>query len=82
MKAAVEKLTIRVEVLSNDLHQLTLQVGDIADRLGGLRDEMNARFVEVDARFERLTNEMNHRFTGLEQTQAAILSAVMRLLPR
>ena len=66
----VELLTIRVEVLSNDMHRLTHQVGDIAEDLVAFRDEMNV-----------FRDEMNRRFTGLEQTQAAILSAVMRLLP-
>ncbi|MDP1823871.1 MAG: hypothetical protein Q8L48_11525 [Archangium sp.] len=78
----VEELTIRVEVLSTDVHRLIHQVADIAEDLDKLRDEVNTRFDEVNARFETLTGQMNARFTGLEQTQLAILSAVMKLSPQ
>jgi len=75
VKLELEKLSIRVEVLSTDVHRLSHQVGDLAEDLEGLRDEMNSRF-------DALTSDVSKRFTSLEQTQAAILSAVMRLTPR
>lgn len=93
VKEGLERLTIRVEVLTSDVHRLSQQVGDLAEDLVDLReqmhsrfDEVDARFFAVDARFDVLTNEVNGRFTSLEKTisdgNAAIISALMRLLPR
>jgi tetrahydromethanopterin S-methyltransferase subunit G len=93
VKEGLERLTIRVEVLTSDLHRLSQQVGDLAEDVVELReamharfDEVDARFFGVDARFDVLTNEVNGRFTSLEKTitdgHAAIISVLMKLLPR
>ena len=75
VKEGLERLTIRVEVLTSDVHRLSQQVGDLAEDLVDLREEVNSRFDRVDGRFD-----------GLEKTisegHAAIISVVMKLLPR
>ena len=86
VKEGLERLTIRVEVLTSDVHRLSQQVGDLAEDLVDLREEVNSRFDRVDARFDSLTAEVNGRFGALEKTisegHAAIISVVMKLLPR
>lgn len=64
LTAQMQLLTIRVEVLANDLHQLRLQVADIAEELVSLRREMNAGFVAMSKK--------------IDEGNAALLAAIMR----
>lgn len=82
-----ERLTIRVEVLTNDVHRLTLTVADIAEDLASFRAETNARFESMEARLSKKIDENNARVDGLEERlskkiedgQTAILSAIVAL---
>lgn len=90
VRVGLERLTIRVEVLTQDVHDLTLHVADVAEDLTELRTEMNARFEalsgEMNSRFEQMTSEVNSRFDALGKVvadgHAALLSAVLALGPR
>lgn len=74
VKQGLERLTIRVEVLTNDVHTLTNRVADIAEDLLALRTEMNERFRAIDVRFDRLEKT-------IADGHAALLSAILRLSP-
>jgi predicted nuclease with TOPRIM domain len=50
VKKTLETLTIRVEVLANDLHRLTLSVGDLAERM----DKLEVRMDRLEVRMDRL----------------------------
>ena len=68
LTAQMQLLTIRVEVLANDLHQLRLQVADIAEDLVSLRAEFRR---ELNAGFAAMSKK-------IEEGNAALLAAIMR----
>lgn len=72
---SMERLTIRVEVLTHDVHQLTNQVGDIAEDLASLRAETETRFDQVDASVAALTKTV-------QDGHAAIISVLQQLIAR
>lgn len=64
--ATVERLTVRVEVISHDTTKLLREVAD-------LRDEMNQRFEDMETRFDGLEARVEGR---LAETRDAILKEV------
>lgn len=85
----LQVLTIRVEVLSVDMHRLTNQVADIAEDLTELRadvNELRADVNELRAEVKELRADMNAGFSTLSKSIAdlhnVVLSAVMQLAPR
>ena len=81
-----QRLTIRVEVLSMDVHRLAQAVGDIAEDLAEMRADVSELRTEMNSRFEQLTGEMNSRFETMGKViadgHAALLSAVLSIGPR
>lgn len=65
MKVEEEKLSIRVEVLTDAVTSLTRDVAD-------LRQETNERFLTVDERFDRLEKLVM-------DGNAALMSAILKL---
>lgn len=69
VKKTLETLTIRVEVLTSDLHRLTQNVGDLAE--------------SVDRRFDALETMVRDGHAELRRAiddgQAALMSAVLSL---
>ncbi len=65
MKVEEEKLSIRVEVLTDAVTSLTRDVAD-------LREETNERFLTVDERFDRLEKLVM-------DGNAALMSAILKL---
>ena len=68
VKAELQKLIIRVEVLSVDLHKLTLAVGDLGERMDGL-----------ESRMDRLENRMDRLEKTVIDGNAALMSAILSL---
>jgi hypothetical protein len=65
VRTELQKLIIRVEVLTQDLHRLTIQVGDLAEAI-------DARFDATDARFD----QMERRLDAMQET---LLTAILQL---
>jgi len=65
VRTELQKLIIRVEVLTQDLHRLTIQVGDLAEAI-------DARFDAVDARFDK----SDRRLDAMQET---LLAAILQL---
>jgi uncharacterized protein YoxC len=84
VKDAVERLGVRVEVLTHDVHQLTLRVAEIAEDLIDLRDEMIDCFEALE---DRLSKKIDGSSTSLEARltkkiddgNAALMSAILSL---
>jgi uncharacterized protein YoxC len=76
VKKTLETLTIRVEVLTGDLHRLTQNVGDLAE-------SVDQRFASVDQRFDALETLVRDGHAELRRAiddgQAALMSAVLSL---
>lgn len=64
--ATVERLAVRVEVISHDTTKLLREVAD-------LRDEMNQRFEDMETRFDGLEARVEGR---IAETRDAILKEV------
>ena len=81
-----QRLTIRVEVLSVDVHRLGQAVGDIAEDLAELRTEVTELREELHSEISGLRAEMNSRFDAMGKMiadgHAALLSAVLAIGPR
>lgn len=72
---AIERLSVRVEVISHDTTRLTRDVAEI-------REEMNERFDAVDARFDAADRELaktrEEILKVVNDGHAALLSAIMQ----
>ncbi len=73
---AIERLSVRVEVISHDTTRLTRDVAEI-------REEMNERFDAVDGRFDAVHGELaktrEEILNVVNDGHAALLSAIMEL---
>ena len=56
--------------MADETEQTTLQ--DLFRVMNDMRGEMNARFEQVDARFDDLRSEMNHRFDEAQAERAKL----------
>ena len=70
VKNGLDRLSIRVEVITHDLHQLTNMVGDLAEAFDLRFDRLEARMDKLEDRMDRLEDRMDkleQRFDKLEQ---------------
>lgn len=82
VRAELQKLIIRVEVLTQDLHRLTIQVGDLAEAIDARFDAVDARFDAVDARFDKMESRIDAMETRFDQRlnamQEVLLTAILQ----
>jgi predicted nuclease with TOPRIM domain len=82
VKSELQKLIIRVEVLTQDLHRLTLAVGEFGERLVAIEGSI-ARLEERVDRLDVRVDRIEARLDSLEKTvtdgNAALMSAILTL---
>ena len=86
VKDAVERLTIRVEVLTNDVHQLTNIVADLAEQQTQFREEVLGKFEASDGRMDKLEQRMTEGFAEMtkliQDGNAAIMAVLQQAMSR
>lgn len=89
VKNGLERLNIRVEVISQDLYKLTLEVAELAESVNARFDAVDARFDGIDGRLDGIDGRLDGidgRLDRLEKTMiegnAALMSAILKLSPR
>lgn len=80
--ARIERLAIRVEVISHDTTRILREVADLREEVNERFEGVEERFVGVDQQFDAV----NQRFDKLEKQiadgNAALLSAILKLAKR
>lgn len=74
-----QPVKMQTDALTNDLHKLTLQVGDIAEDLEKGFASLSQRIDDVEG---RLSNRIDRLEKKIDDGHAAILSAIMQFAPR
>lgn len=70
VRTELQKLIIRVEVLTQDLHRLTIQVGDLAEAIDARFDKQESRIGAMETRFDQRLNAMQEvLLTAILQTR-------------
>ena len=78
--ATVERLAVRVEVISHDTTRLLREVADLREDVGGLRQEMNQRFEDMETRFDgKLAATQEAILKEVRDGHATLLSAILQL---
>jgi DNA repair ATPase RecN len=67
--------TDRTAEMLNYLSAISREVGELCKEIGEIRTEMNARFVEVGARLDRIEREMRQHTKRLDRIEAMTLTA-------
>jgi DNA repair exonuclease SbcCD ATPase subunit len=79
VRTELQKLIIRVEVLTQDLHRLTIQVGDLAEAIDARFDAIDSRFDATDARFDATDARFDQMERRLDAMQETLLTAILQL---
>jgi hypothetical protein len=66
LKAELERLSMRTEVLTKDVHGLATRVGDVEQELEALTLAVEIGFAKVDARFVELEARLEARFQAID----------------
>ncbi len=75
---AIERLSVRVEVISHDTTRLLRDTAEIREEMNELREEMNERFESVATRAE-LAATREEILKAVHDGHAALLSAIIQL---
>lgn len=76
---AVERLSVRVEVISHDTTRILREMADLREEVDARFDAVDARFDAVDARFESVDARFERLEKQIADGNAALLSAVLQL---
>ncbi|MDX2014083.1 MAG: hypothetical protein SFW67_28050, partial [Myxococcaceae bacterium] len=78
--AIVERLAVRVEVISHDTTRLLRELADLREDVGALREEMNQRFEDMETRFDgKLAETRDAILKEVRDGHATLLSAIVQL---
>jgi DNA repair exonuclease SbcCD ATPase subunit len=75
VRAELQKLIIRVEVLTQDLHRLTIQVGDLAEAIDARFDAVDARFDKMESRMDAMETRFDQRLNAMQEV---LLTAILQ----
>ncbi len=75
VRAELQKLIIRVEVLTQDLHRLTIQVGDLAEAIDARFDAVDARFDKIESRMDAMETRFDQRLNAMQEV---LLTAILQ----
>ena len=70
MKAAIERLGIQFEVLSQDNQYLHQRLADLSEAMNERFDQVDERFDQVDARFDRMDERFDRMDARFDQVDA------------
>lgn len=76
MKTEMERLSVRLVVLTEGQHSLAKDFAALAEEMNERFDAVDARFDAVDARFDALTTDLKK---AIADGNAALISAVVKL---
>jgi predicted nuclease with TOPRIM domain len=82
VKTGVDHLTIRMEVITYDLHSLRMQVADLADNVDVRFERLEERMDRLEERMGRLEERMDRLEKTVVDGNAAIMSALLKMAPR
>ena len=82
MKADIQKLIIRVEVLTQDVHSLRLSLAAFVEATDARFDGLENRFDHLGARVDVLETRFDKLEKMVSDGNAALMSAILNLGPR